>query len=154
MRSDKRTPELTSLVQDSKIKTSSDVEPYWKYKLEAASSLLTKSGVGRDSTALLADGLRALVDSITAGDPFTWHPGTSDRIVQLSHGILRERLGVAADQVKNCIKPYKYMSEIEVQGNEWEVGREKAIALFEKEMKMCGEKVGDIRQRYPSESGW
>ena len=145
--SDKRTSELTNLVQDSKIKTGSDVEPYWKYKLEAASSLLTKSGVGRDSTALLADGLRALVDSITAGDPFTWHPGTSERIVQLSHGILRERLGVAADQVENCIKPYKYMSEIEVQGNEWEIGREKAIALFEKEMKMCGEKVGEIRRK-------
>jgi dynamin-like GTPase MGM1, mitochondrial len=145
--SDKRAPELTALVQDSRIKTGADVEPYWKYKLEAASSLLTKSGVGRDSTALLADGLRTLIDSITAGEPFTWHPGTSERIVQLSHGILRERLGVAADQVENCIKPFKYMSEIEVQGNEWELGREKAITLFEREVQMCGEKVGEIRRR-------
>ena len=145
--SDKRTLELTGLVQLSMIKTGADVEPYWKYKLEAASSLLTKSGVGRDSTALLADGLRTLIDSLTVGEPFTWHPGASERIVQLSHGILRERLGVAADQVENCIKPFKYMSEIEVQGSEWEVGREKTITLFEKEVKMCGEKVGEIRRR-------
>jgi hypothetical protein len=145
--SDKRTSELTALAQDAKIKTGMDVEPYWKYKLEAASSLLTKSGVGRDSTALLADGLHTLIGSITAGEPFTWHPGTSERIVQLSHGILRDRLGVAADQVENCIKPFKYKSEIEVQGNEWDVGREKAIALFEKEMKMCGEKIGEIRRK-------
>ena len=144
--SNKRTSELTSLAQDSKLKTGSDIEPYWKYKLEAASSLLMKSRVGRDSTALLADGLHTLVDLITAGNPFTWHPGTLEHIVQLSHSILCEQLGVAANQVENCIKPYKYMSEIKVQGNKWEVRREKAITLFKKEM-MCGENVGEICQK-------
>jgi hypothetical protein len=52
-----------------------DVDPYWRYKLESASSLLTKSGVGRDSPYLVADGLRALIDSIAASDPFSYHPG-------------------------------------------------------------------------------
>jgi dynamin-like GTPase MGM1, mitochondrial len=140
--SDKRAHELTTLVQDSRIKTGADVEPYWKYKLGAASSLPTKSGVREDLTAILADGLCTLIDSITADEPFTWHPGTSERIVQLSHGIPHERLGVAADQVENCIKPFKYMPEIEVQGNEWELGWEKDIALFEGRWRCAEERSG------------
>ena len=141
---DKRALELTSLGADSRIKPE-DVEPYWRYKLEAASSLLTKSGVGRDSTLLVADGLRTLIDSIAAGEPFTFHPRAAERLIEFSHMILRDRIGVASDQVENCIKPYKY--EVEVDEREWEVGRAKAVELFEKEVKMCEEKLKDIRKR-------
>ena len=42
---DERTKELSTLAADSKVKPD-DLEPYWRYKLDAASSLLTKSGVG------------------------------------------------------------------------------------------------------------
>lgn len=109
--SDKRVAELTAAGSDPKVKAAEDLDPYWRYKLEAASSLLTKSGVGRDSTYLVADGLRALIDSIAAGEPFNHHPGTAERLIEFSHGILRERLGIASDQVENCIKPYKYEVE-------------------------------------------
>ncbi|KAI0951006.1 hypothetical protein AcW1_008164 [Taiwanofungus camphoratus] len=142
--SDKRTPELTALAADSRVKAE-DVEPYWRYKLEAASSLLTKSGVGRDSTLLVADGLRALIDSIATGEPFTFHPRTAERLVQFSHMILRDRIGITSDQVENCIKPYKY--EVEVDDREWEVGRTQAVDVFEKEMEMCEEKLKEIRKR-------
>ncbi|KAJ7127143.1 P-loop containing nucleoside triphosphate hydrolase protein [Mycena epipterygia] len=141
---DKRAPELGSIAADPKLKPE-DIEPYWRHKLEAASSLLTKSGVGRDSTLLVADGLRALIDSIAAGEPFTFHPRASERLIQFSHMILRDRIGVASDQVENCIKPYKY--EIEVEDREWELGRERAIDLFEKEMAMCETKLKDIRKK-------
>ena len=57
-----------------KIKSADDVDVYWKDKLSAVSSLLTKSGVGRDSTVLVVDGLWALVDSIAGGEPFNYHP--------------------------------------------------------------------------------
>jgi len=100
---DKRTPELGQIAADSRVK-SEDVEPYWRHKLEAASSLLTKSGVGRDSTLLVADGLRALIDSIASGEPFTYHPRAAERLIQFSHTILRDRIGVTSDQVENCIK--------------------------------------------------
>jgi hypothetical protein len=141
---DKRVPELGNLAADPKVKPG-DVEPYWRHKLDAASSLLTKSGVGRDSTLLVADGLRALIDSIASGEPFTFHPRAAERLVQFSHMILRDRIGLASDQVENCIKPYKY--EVEVDGREWEIGREQAIDLFEKEVRMCEEKLKDIRKR-------
>ncbi|EIN09829.1 hypothetical protein PUNSTDRAFT_67078 [Punctularia strigosozonata HHB-11173 SS5] len=141
---DKRTPELNEIGANWKVQPE-DVEPYWRHKLEAASSLLTKSGVGRDSTLLVADGLRALIDSIATGEPFTHHPRTAERLIQLSHTILRDRIGVTSDQVENCIKPYKY--EVEVDEREWELGREEAAQLFEKEMSLCEEKLKEIRKR-------
>ncbi|KAI0697969.1 P-loop containing nucleoside triphosphate hydrolase protein [Cytidiella melzeri] len=141
---DKRTAELSALAADSKVKPE-DVEPYWKYKLDAASSLLTKSGVGRDSTLLVADGLRALIDSIAAGEPFEYHPRTVERLIEFSHTILRERIGLTADQVENCIKPYKF--DVEVDDREWEAGRNGAIHMFEQDVTLCEEKLKDIRKR-------
>jgi len=141
---DKRTPELGALAANSKVKPQ-DVEPYWRHKLGAASSLLTKSGVGRDSTLLVADGLRALIDSIVTGDPFTYHPRAAERLVQFSHTVLRDRIGVTSDQVENCIKPFKY--EVDVDEREWEQGRVRAAELFEKEIVMCESKLKDIRKK-------
>lgn len=141
---DKRMPELGALAADSKVKPQ-DVEAYWRHKLEAASSLLTKSGVGRDSTLLVADGLRGLIDSIVSGDPFTHHPRAAERIVQFSHVILRERIGVTSDQVENCIKPFKY--EVDVDEREWEQGRERAVELFQTEVAMCESKLKEIRKK-------
>ena len=122
-----------------------NVEPYWRYKLEAASSLLTKSGVGRDATLLVADGLRALIDSIAAGEPFTYHPRAAERLIQFSHMLLRDRIGITADQVENCIKPYKY--EVEVDQREWENGRKDAVDLFEREVGMCEGKLKELRKK-------
>ncbi|KAL7423766.1 mitochondrial dynamin GTPase Msp1 [Cryptotrichosporon argae] len=141
---DGRVPELGRLADDRKL-SPDELDPYWKYKLETASSLLTKSGVGRDSTALVADGLRGLIDSIATGEPFTFHPAAAERIVDFSHQILRERMGVTADQVENCIKPYKY--EVEVEDREWALGRDKADKKFQDEMSRCEAKLGEIRKR-------
>ncbi|KAJ7052552.1 P-loop containing nucleoside triphosphate hydrolase protein [Mycena amicta] len=141
---DKRAPELGTIAQDPRLKPE-DVEPYWRHKLEAASSLLTKSGVGRDSTLLIADGLRGLIDTIASGEPFTFHPRASERLIQFSHAILRDRIGVTSDQVENCIKPFKY--EVEVEPQEWELGRKRAIDLFEKEVVMCESKLKEIRKK-------
>ncbi|KAG6330419.1 hypothetical protein ID866_8671 [Astraeus odoratus] len=142
---DKRVEELGALSADTKIKTAEDMDAYWRHKLDAASSLLTKSGVGRDATVLVADGLRALIDSIAAGEPFNHHPRAAERLVQFSHIILRDRIGMTSDQVENCIKPYKY--EVDVDSREWEVGRERAVELFEKEVAMCEGKLNDIRKK-------
>ncbi|KAK0480252.1 P-loop containing nucleoside triphosphate hydrolase protein [Armillaria novae-zelandiae] len=141
---DKRTPELGDLAADARVKPE-NVDSFWRHKLEAASSLLTKSGVGRDSTLLVADGLRALIDSIASADPFNYHPRAAERLIQFSHMILRDRIGVTSDQVENCIKPFKY--EVEVEDREWEQGRQKAIDLFEKELGMCETKLKELRKK-------
>ena len=141
---DKRAPELGPLGADPKLKAG-DVDAYWRHKLEAASSLLTKSGVGRDSTLVVADGLRALIDSIAVGEPFNHHPRAAERLVQFSHMILRDRIGLTSDQVENCIKPFKY--EVDVDEREWEQGRGRAVDLFEKEVAMCEVKLKEIRKK-------
>ncbi|KAF8902325.1 P-loop containing nucleoside triphosphate hydrolase protein [Mucidula mucida] len=141
---DKRAHELGDIAADPRVKPE-DVDSFWRHKLEAASSLLTKSGVGRDSTLLVADGLRALIDSIASGEPFNYHPKAAERLIEFSHMILRDRIGVTSDQVENCIKPYKY--EVEVDDREWELGRQRAIDLFEKEVTMCETKLKDIRKK-------
>lgn len=141
---DSRTPELAKLGDDRKL-SPDDLDSYWKYKIETASSLLTKSGIGRDSTGLVADGLRGLIDSIATGEPFTYHPEAAERIIDFSHAILRERMGMTADQVENCIKPYKY--EVEMDDREWGLGREKAEVKFEEETSRCETKLAEIRAR-------
>ncbi len=140
-----RANELSRLGDDRRLTNQDDIEQYWKYKLETASSLLTKSGVGRDSTGLVADGLRGLIDSIATGEPFSFHPSASERIVDFSHALLRDRMGVTADQVENCIKPYKY--EVEVDEREWENGRARADRKFQEEMVLCDAKLNEIRSR-------
>jgi dynamin-like GTPase MGM1, mitochondrial len=141
---DPRTRELASLADDSKLKLE-DVDPVWHHKLEAASSLLTKSGVGRETTHFVAEGLRILIDRITAGEPFTHHPQTSERLIQLAHSILRERIGSTSDQVENCIKPYKY--EIENTEREWETGRLDAVQQLEQDIQAADEKLKEIRSK-------
>lgn len=142
---DARVQELTKLGDNRNLQSSEDVDSFWRYKLETASSLLTKSGVGRDSTGMVADGLRGLIDSIAAGEPFSFHPSATERIVDFSHGILRQRMGVTADQVENCIKPYKY--EVEIEDREWEQGRQRADHKFADEIVLCDAKLGEIRNR-------
>lgn len=141
---DKRTVELSKLAEDRKL-SPEELDAYWRHKLDTASSLLTKSGIGRDSTQLVAEGLRALIDSLATGEPFTFHPTASERIVQFSHALLRERLGVTADQVENCIKPYKY--EVEVEPREWESGRQHADEAFGTEIARCEQKLAEIRKK-------
>ncbi|ORX34221.1 hypothetical protein BD324DRAFT_637151 [Kockovaella imperatae] len=141
---DPRTAELSRLSEDRRL-TPEELDAYWKFKLETASSLLTKSGIGRDSTAMVAEGLRQLIDSLATGEPFTWHPEASSRIVDFSHAILRERMGMTADQVENCIKPFKY--EVEVDPREWAAGRERAEGKFDEEIGLVEGKLGEIRKR-------
>ncbi|KAM6504445.1 P-loop containing nucleoside triphosphate hydrolase protein [Amanita muscaria] len=130
---------------DSRMSTDKDNVSYWSHKLAAASSLLTKSGIGRDSTLLVADAIRSLIDSIAAHEPFTHHPLAATRLVEFSHDILRDRVGLTADQVENCIKPYKY--DVEIDQQDWARGRENAVELMEREMTMCEKGLTDIRKK-------
>lgn len=145
---DPRAEELNVLASDARIPNAAALDTYWRYKLEAASSLLTKSGVGRDATAMVAEGLKGLIDVLAGASgagPFTHHPVAAARLEELAHDILRSRLSVAADQVENCIKPYKY--EIEIEPNEWEAGRAASVVALEKEQALCAEKLGMIKNR-------
>ncbi|PWN39239.1 hypothetical protein IE81DRAFT_369249 [Ceraceosorus guamensis] len=140
---DARASELSQLADNKKL-TAQDLDRYWQYKLDASTSALTKSGIGRLSTQLVADAVRAHIDGLASAEPFNHHPDAAERIAGFASAILRERFGITADQVENCVKPYKY--EVEVEQVEWEDGRRRSIDLLDKELRMCDEALKRIQK--------
>ncbi len=108
---------------------------YWHRKLEASSSTLTKLGIGRLATTVVANALQSEVDRLINASTFATHPFARQAIVDASSGILNERFYSTSDQVENCIKPYKY--EIEVDDAEWAKGRQNVSAVLRKELNAC-----------------
>lgn len=137
-----RMAELTQLAADKRL-SPEDLDRFWQYKMDASASALTKSGVGRASTQLVADALRAHVERLAQTEPFNYHPEAAERIVAYGNAILRERFGLTADQVENCVKPFKY--EVEVDPREWEEGRARSIALVERELAMCDDALKRLK---------
>ncbi|KAK0538771.1 mitochondrial dynamin GTPase Msp1 [Tilletia horrida] len=138
-----RVGELAQLADQRRV-TPEDLDRFWQYKLDASTSGLTKAGVGRLSTQIVVDELRTRLEGLAQTEPLNHHPDAQERIMAYGTAILRDRFGLTADQVENCVKPFKY--EVEVEPREWEAGREKSLALFERELKMCDEALGGIRK--------
>ncbi|CBQ73303.1 probable MGM1-Mitochondrial GTPase related to dynamin [Sporisorium reilianum SRZ2] len=141
--SDARTPELSQLADARKV-SPEDLDKYWQYKLDASSSALTKSGIGRLSTQLVVDSIRTQIEHLAQSEPFNHHPDAAERIVAFSTAILRDRFGLTADQVENCVKPFKY--EVEVEPTEWEAGRQRSVQLVERELSMCDAAFNGIKK--------
>ncbi|CDU26377.1 probable MGM1-Mitochondrial GTPase related to dynamin [Sporisorium scitamineum] len=141
--SDARTPELSQLADARKV-SPEDLDKYWQYKLDASSSALTKSGIGRLSTQLVVDSIRTQIEHLAQSEPFNHHPDAAERIVAFSTAILRDRFGLTADQVENCVKPFKY--EVEVEPTEWEAGRQRSVHLVERELSMCDAAFNNIKK--------
>lgn len=139
---DSRTPELGSLANDRSI-SPDDLDVYWQRKLDALSSSLTKSGIGRASTQLVVDAIRARLATLAAEEPLLYHPDATERINATADAILRERFALTSDQVENSVKPFKY--EVEVDRAEWEVGRLQSVDLLQRELGMCEAALGKIR---------
>ncbi|KAJ9634462.1 mitochondrial dynamin GTPase Msp1 [Knufia peltigerae] len=108
---------------------------YWQRKLDASTSELTKLGVGRLATTVVASELQSHVDKLISSSTFAAHPYAQRAIVDASSSILNDRFYSTSDQVENCIKPFKF--EIEVEDNEWTKGRENIGRVLKTELKAC-----------------
>ncbi|KAJ5937889.1 hypothetical protein N7454_004231 [Penicillium verhagenii] len=108
---------------------------YWHRKLDASTSSLTKLGIGRLATTVVANSLQNHVESLLASSTFAAHPGAHKQITDACNSILNDRFFSTSDQVENCIKPYKY--EIEVEDPEWSKGRENVSKTLKEELKAC-----------------
>ncbi|CAG8509129.1 2096_t:CDS:2 [Diversispora eburnea] len=116
---------------------------YWQYKLDLSSASLTKSGIGRTSTQLVVDVLMANMEKLASIDPLNNHPDTSNKVLKFSNEILRNKFHTTADQVENCVKPYKY--EVECTEQEWTDGVKRSISLLEKELENCEKALRSIK---------
>src|SRR5271170_6951621 len=108
---------------------------HWQRKLDASTSELTKLGIGRLATTVVANQLQSQLDQLIAASTFASHPFAQQTITDASSGILNDRFYSTSDQVENCIKPFKF--EIEVEDSEWSKGRENAVRVLKRELKAC-----------------
>lgn len=108
---------------------------FWRRKLDASTSSLTKLGIGRLATTKVAEALQAEIDRLISTSTFAGHPFARQAITTASASILNERFYSTSDQVENCIKPYKY--EIELEDAEWAKGRQRVIEVLKNELNSC-----------------
>ncbi|KAE8552022.1 hypothetical protein EYB25_005913 [Talaromyces marneffei] len=108
---------------------------YWHRKLDASTSNLTKLGIGRVATTVVATALQQHVEHLVAQSTFATHPYAQNAIMEACNGILNDRFFSTSDQVENCIKPYKF--EIEVEDPEWAKGRESVSKVLKEELTAC-----------------
>lgn len=134
-------PELDPLSDLSSYDAESE---YWHRKLDASTSSLTKLGIGRLATQVVAEAIQSQIEQLISRSTFANHPFARQAITDAASGILNDRFYSTSDQVENCIKPYKF--EIEVEDGEWARGREHATALLKQEMKAIDEATNRVEQ--------
>ncbi|CAM0138513.1 mitochondrial dynamin GTPase Msp1 [Umbelopsis sp. WA50703] len=119
--------------------TSQDADP------EVAGGLITRSGIGRSTTQLMASNVMQAVQELTA-QVFgaQRHEDARDRVLTFAQQILRTHEPTACDQVENTIKPFKY--EVEVSDREWATALKRAIEVVEQEKKRCDDEYRSIQQ--------
>jgi len=116
---------------------------YWQRRLDASTSALTKLGVGRLATNVVANALQQHMDRLISESTFRAHPFAKQAIQEATNAILNERFYSTSDQVENCIKPYKF--EIEVSDREWAQSRENSQNSLKEELKACEEALKNLR---------
>ncbi|KAG9228751.1 P-loop containing nucleoside triphosphate hydrolase protein [Amylocarpus encephaloides] len=117
---------------------------YWHRKLDASTSSLTKLGIGRVATTVVANAIQANVDHLIGRSTFATHPFARQAITEAASGILNERFYSTSDQVENCIKPYKF--EIDVEDGEWARGREHAAGVLKNELHAVEDAVRNVEK--------
>lgn len=108
---------------------------YWRRRLDASASALTKLGVGRLATTVVASSIQTHVDRLLNQSSFANHPFARQAIMEAASTILNERFYSTSDQVENCIKPYKF--EIDIEDREWNQGREHVTGVLKQELQDC-----------------
>lgn len=132
---DDLSPPLPELDPLSELPRADPDSQYWRRKLDASTSSLTKLGVGRLATTVVANALQNHVDQLLTSSTFATHPYAQKQIVDAASSILNDRFFSTSDQVENCIKPFKF--EIEVEDPEWAKGRESVSRVLKEELRAC-----------------
>lgn len=133
-------PDLRELSQLATV----DEDLYWHKKLDLTSSSLTKLGVGRLSTSLVTNSLLTEVENLVDGTQLRNHPMAKTAVKDAAKAVLGAKYYSTADQVENCIKPYKY--EIELEDREWQTSKENAVNLLKEELRQCDEVYNNLKR--------
>ncbi|KAI3324926.1 mitochondrial dynamin GTPase [Xylariaceae sp. AK1471] len=132
-------PEPDSLVDLPKADPNS---LFWRRRLDASASALTKLGVGRLATNVVASAIQSHVDSLIGQSTFVNHPFARQAITEAASSILNDRFYSTSDQVENCIKPFKF--DIDMEEREWSTGRDHVQGVLKKELSACESALKDL----------
>ncbi|KAI1262509.1 dynamin family protein [Xylariaceae sp. FL1019] len=132
-------PEPDSLVDLPKADPNS---VFWHRRLDASTSSLTKLGVGRLATNVIASSIQSHVDSLIGQSTFVNHPFARQAITEAASTILNDRFYSTSDQVENCIKPFKF--DIDMEEREWTTGREHVQGVLRRELSACEGAMTDL----------
>lgn len=126
-------PEVKVLIDNlTELNNMKNEDPFWSKKLELCTSSLTKLGVGRLSTTLITNAILSEIENIVETTQLKNHPMMKEVVKEAAQNVLNTRFTSTADQVENCIKPYKY--EVDVEEREWSVSRDHSIHLVKEEL--------------------
>lgn len=117
----------------------------WQIKLDSSSAALTKLGVGRLATSVVANALQAHIDHLVSTSRFAAHPFARQAITEASTSILKDLSYDISDELEICIKPYKY--RIDVEDTEWAKGRENVTNVLKEELKVVDAAVKKLEEQ-------
>lgn len=115
---------------------------YWRRQLDASTSALTKLGVGRLATTVVAGSIQSHIDALIGQSTFVNHPFARQAITEAASSILNDRFYSTSDQVENCIKPFKF--EIDMEEREWTTGRDHVQGVLKKELTAVESAMKDM----------
>lgn len=116
---------------------------YWHKKLELSSSSLTKIGVGRVSTTLVTNAILRELENILDMTQLKNHDLIKELVNNTAVNVLNTKYYATADQVENCIKPFKY--EIDLEERDWSVAVDHSTKLMREELRQCNERLQAIK---------
>lgn len=110
-------------------------DPLWHLKLDASVASLTKLGIGRLATTVVANAIQAHVNRLVTNSTFSSHPMAREAIADASSSIIRDLSYDTSSELEICIKPYKY--RIEPEDHEWSKGRQNITTVLKEELRVC-----------------
>lgn len=107
----------------------------WQLKLDASAASLTKLGIGRLASTVVADNLAQQIETLIADSTFATHPFAHTAITEASTSILQKLTYDTSDELEICVKPYKY--RIDLTDAEWSHSRDNIATILKDELKDC-----------------
>lgn len=102
-------------------------------------------GIGRLSTMLTTNAILKELDNILESTQLKNHELIKDLVSNTAINVLNSKYYSTADQVENCIKPFKY--EIDLEERDWSLARQHSISLMKEELRQCNSQVSGYQKR-------
>ena len=117
----------------------------WEAKLDQATAMLTRSGVGKSSVTLILEQIHSRLKEITSTESWKFHQIGRDEVLKYCTSFLEQRFHSTIDQVENTIKPFKF--EVDCTESEWKDGKLRSIQILEDEILQTKQELLKIKKK-------